>query len=94
MDDAAVDQDLEVLDFTRSLTTAQTDKLVIANTVPSDLIEAARDAFKCSISEDLVDDGSEISRPKACTVYEHKDFPGTTLRPLQRYPLTVQILKA
>lgn len=76
MDDAAVDQDLDVVDFTRGLTDAQKEKLVPVETVPCELIEAARKAYKNygkSESEGIVDSDP---LPTPCTVYEHKDFPG------------------
>lgn len=80
MEDEAVDQDLEILDFSRSLTDAQREKLVAVDTVPSELIESARNAFKACEKEE----GShnlEVPLPEACTIYEHKDFPGETRTP-------------
>jgi hypothetical protein len=84
MDDAAVDGDLDVIDFTRGLTDFQKSKLIPVEIIPSELISSAQAAFK---HPDNVDpstlNATEVgSLPPACTVYEHADFPGQTI-PLQ-----------
>jgi alkylated DNA repair protein alkB homolog 1 len=80
MEDEAVDQDLDVLDFARGLAEAQTKKLVAIDTVSSELIDSARKAFKSDGERIVVADEEEsASLPEHRTIYEHKDFPGTTL---------------
>lgn len=80
MEDKAVDQDLDVLDFARGLAEAQTKKLVAIDTVSSELIDSAWKAFKNDGERIVVADEEEsASLPEHCTIYEHKDFPGTTL---------------
>ena len=76
LDDAAVDQDLDVVDFTRGLTDEQKEKLVKIDVVPSELIEAARKAYKTYGKTDLDTVPSVEALAAPCTVYEHKDFPG------------------
>jgi alkylated DNA repair protein alkB family protein 1 len=76
MSDASVDQDLDVVDFRRGLTDAQRERIVPADVVPSELIEEARVAFKLS-GYDPAEGGDDAGAlPEACTIYEHKDFPG------------------
>jgi alkylated DNA repair protein alkB homolog 1 len=80
MEDEAVDQDLVVLDFARELTEAQTKKLVAIDTVSSELIDSAWKAFKSDGQRVAVaDEENSPSLTEHCTIYEHKDFPGTTL---------------
>ncbi len=79
MEDAAIDADLEVLDFARGLTDAQKQKLVAVDTVSSELIDSAWRSFKSEGNQDVVDNGDPHKLPESCTIYEHKDFPGTIL---------------
>ncbi|TVY40151.1 Alpha-ketoglutarate-dependent dioxygenase [Lachnellula subtilissima] len=91
LSDAAVDQDLEVVDFRRGLTDVQKQKIVPVDTVKSELIASAQKAFrKCGDkgAEDTVDVETE---PEACTIYEHQDFPGLRLLP-KLLPPEVQIM--
>ncbi|KAJ5035128.1 uncharacterized protein L3040_008388 [Drepanopeziza brunnea f. sp. 'multigermtubi'] len=84
MDDAAVDGDLDVVDFQRGLTEAQREKLVPVDTVPSELIAAARKAFRGACREENagpVADEMADADPAPCTIYEHKDFPGLRIFP-------------
>lgn len=76
MSDAAVDQDLDVVDFHRGLSDAQKDRIFPADTIPSVLIEKARRAFKLGQSRDGEVENENVQLPEACTIYEHKDFPG------------------
>jgi alkylated DNA repair protein alkB family protein 1 len=78
MEDAAIDADLEVLDFARGLTDVQKERLVAVDTVSSELIESAWRAFKSEGKQDVIDNGDLHKLPESCTIYEHKDFPGTT----------------
>lgn len=77
MEDAAVDADLEVLDFARGLTDEQKERLVAVDTVSSELIDSAWRAFKSDGKQDVVNYGDSHKLPESCTIYEHKDFPGT-----------------
>ena len=76
MDDAAVDADLEIVDFKRGLTETQKEKLVPVDTVPSVLIDSARKAFKYYGQAESDEVSRSGTMPDACTVYEHKDFDG------------------
>lgn len=83
MSDASVDQDLEVVDFRRGLTAAQKERIIPADTVPSELIEEARVAFKYFGQDN--EEGTKVGGlPEACTIYEHKDFPGEPSRTLTK----------
>lgn len=76
MDDAAVDADLDIVDFNRGLTDAQREKLVSVGTVEAELIARAQKAYKF-YGEDSMEEASDSGPlPTPCTVYEHKDFPG------------------
>ncbi|PBP15576.1 Clavaminate synthase-like protein [Diplocarpon rosae] len=79
MDDAAVDQDLDVVDFERGLTDAQREKLCPVDSVPSELIASARAAFTSSGQHTM--DETLMSDPTPCTIYEHRDFPGLRIFP-------------
>lgn len=70
MSDAAVTDDLEIVDFTRGLTPEQQDKLTPVGIVPSELIAKAQ--------KDFMNTGAEYNsgHPAACTIYEHSGFPG------------------
>jgi alkylated DNA repair protein alkB family protein 1 len=76
MEDAAVDQDFDVLDFSRGLTDVQKEKLFVVDTVPSELIDSAWKIFKGDEKEDVASIEESVQLPDPCTVYEHKDFPG------------------
>lgn len=82
-----MDQDLEVLDFRRGLTDAQKEKLVAVDTVSSELIDSAWKAFDGDGTEGVADDGDINKLPESCTIYEHKDFPGT-ISPTLHYVTT------
>lgn len=77
MEDRAVDQDLDILDFSRGLTDAQKAKLVPIHTVPSELIESAWKDFEDAGKHGASTGQGSSNLPSSCTVYEHKDFPGT-----------------
>jgi hypothetical protein len=77
MEDAAVDADLEVLDFARGLTDQQKERLVAVDTVSSELINSAWGAFKSEGKQDVIEYGDSHKLPDCCTIYERKDFPGT-----------------
>lgn len=70
MSDAAVHDDLEIVDFTRGLTPEQQEKLSPVGIVPSELIAKAQKEFMNTEAED------EPGFPAACTIYEHSGFPG------------------
>lgn len=76
MSDTFVDQDLDVVDFRRGLTASQKERIFPADVVPSELIQEARLALKYS-GQDVGGKGVEAGEIlEACTIYEHKDFPG------------------
>jgi alkylated DNA repair protein alkB family protein 1 len=82
MEDAELDQDLEIVDFTRGLTDAQKERIVPVGTVTSSTIAAAQEAFVKFGSESA--NGRETkprpcALPEECTVYEHKNFDGQAL---------------
>ena len=83
MDDAAIDNDLDVVDFTRGLSESQKEGIVPVEEISSELITSAMKAFKALNQADgeEVWGGDDDPVPSPCTVYEHKDFPGT-LSPL------------
>lgn len=80
MTDSAVDDDFEVVDFKRGLTDVQKQKIVPVDSVSSDLINEARKVFEKGHTgtNKLPQVKTE---PKACTVFEHQDFPGLRLLP-------------
>ena len=73
VEDSALDQDLDVVDFRRGLTNAQKERIVPVASVPSELIDAAQKAFKAEDKDGKPEVGNV---PEACTSYEHKDFTG------------------
>ncbi|OWP00695.1 hypothetical protein B2J93_1080 [Marssonina coronariae] len=79
MDDAAVDQDLDIVDFERGLTEAQKEKLSRVGIVPSEVISSARAAFKPSGQES--EDRTLECDSAPGTIYEHRDFPGLRIFP-------------
>ncbi|KAN0089145.1 hypothetical protein V8E51_019405 [Hyaloscypha variabilis] len=91
MEDKAVNNDLDVLDFNRGLTPAQKEKLVAVDTVPSELIDSACKAFKGDATDEAAHDEDSSSSPEPCIIYEHKDFPGLKLLP-SLLPPEVQVL--
>ncbi|KAH8790924.1 hypothetical protein F5882DRAFT_88668 [Hyaloscypha sp. PMI_1271] len=92
MEGEAVDQDLDVLDFARELTEAQTKKLVAIDTVSSELIDSAWKAFKSDGERVVVaEEEDSTSLSEQCIIYEHKDFPGLRLLP-SLLPPEVQVL--
>ena len=76
MDDAAIGQDFEVVDFTRGLTGKQKERIVPVDIIPAELIASAQTTFR------LRHNPSSVSKPdtdraiRPCIIYEHKDFPG------------------
>ncbi|KAF7865434.1 hypothetical protein EAF04_006409 [Stromatinia cepivora] len=75
MSDAAVNDDLEIVDFNRGLTSKQQKTLSPVGIVPSELIAEAQKEF--------MNAGAEYNPglPAACTIYEHSGFPGLRLFP-------------
>jgi alkylated DNA repair protein alkB family protein 1 len=74
MSNGSVDSDLSVVDFKRGLTEQQKRRILPVDRFESALIQDALIAFKQAngfASEERASDG-----PPACTIYEHKDFPG------------------
>ncbi|KAF1346865.1 hypothetical protein BDV97DRAFT_228078 [Delphinella strobiligena] len=77
-----LDVDPEVVDFSRGLSAAQQRKIHAVKTISSETIAAASRAFKFHGQgiDGPVGEGEEAQElneePKACTVYEHDDFPG------------------
>jgi hypothetical protein len=89
MSDAAVDHDLEVVDFKRGLTEAQKDRIVPVETVKSDLIASAQKAFRNFGGLGEANHLDLEKEPEACTIYEHQDFPGPTPPPIPSYSRTL-----
>jgi alkylated DNA repair protein alkB family protein 1 len=81
MSDAAVDDDVQVVDFKRGLTDAQKERIILIDTLPSDVIAKAQKAFGGMGEKDLFRDGETFESPAPCTVYEHQDFPGNLKLP-------------
>lgn len=79
IDDASIANDLQVVDFSRGLTKQQEESIIPVDTVSSELIAAARD--KLMSHWPSYDSVPRDSTPKACTIYEHKYFPGLRLYP-------------
>lgn len=76
MENSAVDEDLEIVDFRRGLSDIQKQKIVPVATVPSEMIAAAGKVFK-SYGQSQEGESLGLNNvPDACTVYEHKDFNG------------------
>lgn len=84
MEDKDVDSDPEVLDFRRGLSDAQKEKLVEVGRVQPELIAEAQSRFKASGKKEN-QQVEEVQLPETCTVYEHKDFPGVSVSPGERY---------
>ncbi|KUJ09398.1 uncharacterized protein LY89DRAFT_741111 [Mollisia scopiformis] len=79
MDDVDIDSDLEVVDFGRGLTKQQDKSIVPVDTISSELVATARDKFMSYWPS--FDSVPRDSTPKACTIYEHKDFAGLRILP-------------
>jgi hypothetical protein len=75
MSPASIDSDEDIVDFARGLTENQKLRIVPADVVSSELIASAVNAFKY-LGEDADHDIVSPSAVAACTIYEHKDFPG------------------
>jgi alkylated DNA repair protein alkB family protein 1 len=84
MDDATVDSDLDIVDFRRGFTPSQKEKIVPVATVPSELINSAREAFIYYGQNANGEVEHSEMMPDACTVYEHKDFDGPSYLPALR----------
>ncbi|KAF4629995.1 hypothetical protein G7Y89_g8145 [Cudoniella acicularis] len=80
MSDAAVDEDLEVVDFKRGLTDTQKERIIPVDAVSSDLIAVAQSAFR-NCDGGYVNGPEKDIKPNPCTVYEHQAFPGLRLFP-------------
>lgn len=76
MSNAAIDADPNIIDFKRGLAENQEERLVIVDTIASELITSAEEYFRRhgDIPNEETVDASSI--PSASKVYEHKDFPG------------------
>jgi alkylated DNA repair protein alkB family protein 1 len=76
MSDAAVDDDPEVVDFTRGLTESQKKRIIPIDIIPSDLIREAQKSFGEQGEGELLRNSEAFTTPEPCTIYEHQDFPG------------------
>jgi hypothetical protein len=74
MNNVSIDEDLNIVDFRRGLTEDQKRRIVPNDTVDAALIKEAGHAFVKV--NGLASKEIEELRPKSCTIYEHKDFPG------------------
>ena len=81
MDDATIDKDLEVVDFSRGLTPSQKEKIVPVDYVSSEVIAAAQKTFKSYGQTPNADTTEPEALADACTIYEHKDFDGALVDP-------------
>jgi hypothetical protein len=63
------------VDFNRGLTSLQQESIVPVDSISSELIAEARDKF-VGHWPSYRSPTPRDPEPKACTVYEHKDFPG------------------
>jgi alkylated DNA repair protein alkB family protein 1 len=76
MSDAAVDSDLEVVDFKRGLTDSQKKRIIPIDMIPSDLISKAQKSFGEKGEGELRRNSEDFTAPEPCIIYEHQDFPG------------------
>lgn len=74
LDNASIDADVNIVDFRRGLTKHQQERIVPVETVSSEVIVQAEKAFRTANGDNR--DTKDATRPPACTIYEHKDFPG------------------
>lgn len=92
MTDPAVDDDLEVVDFKRGLTDAQKQRIVPVDTISSDLIDEARKSFeKGHTGTNKLPQVK--TKPEACTVFEHQDFPGNSPPSLLPWKIKLTLLR-
>lgn len=76
MEDSAIENDPAILDFNRGLSEEQKENLLVVGSVASEVIVEAQKTFRVS-ERGAEPEEEEANVPDACTVYEHKDFPGT-----------------
>lgn len=76
MNNLAVDNDLDIIDFRRGLSDVQKLKLVPVGTVSTEAIAAAATAFKHHGQNAEKELQELIDVPAPCTIYEHKEFDG------------------
>lgn len=77
MEDADLDEDLEIVDFRRGLSDVQKEKIVPVGIVSSSTIAAAQQVFRGSDPNGQGANGLPANMPEACMVYEHKEFDGS-----------------
>jgi alkylated DNA repair protein alkB family protein 1 len=80
-ENASIDADNDIVDFRRGLTSEQQKSIVPVDTISSQVIVEAEKAFRRTNGLNEVVGDATI--PNSCTIYEHKEFPGT-------YTLSVQ----
>lgn len=73
-ENAAIDADVNVVDFRRGLTPEQKASIVGVGTVSSEVIAEAEKAFRNTPTQ--LSQDNQYSTPPPCTIYEHNDFPG------------------
>ncbi|KAF2434561.1 hypothetical protein EJ08DRAFT_668405 [Tothia fuscella] len=81
MGNEAINNDPNVVDFTRGLSQEQMKVLVPVETILSDLIATAGAAFESHTNLTHRVAIEAIYSHPACTIYEHKEFPGLRLLP-------------
>jgi alkylated DNA repair protein alkB family protein 1 len=74
MSNGSIDKDLNVVDFRRGLTDHQNARILPVDKVESAVIKAAAAAFRNAAGL-VSEEGGDVD-PPACTIYEHKEFPG------------------
>lgn len=77
LDNGSIETDVHIVDFRRGLTAEQQERIVPVDTVTSEVIVEAEKAFRTANGDNR---DIEDAVPPSCTIYEHKDFPGTQKR--------------
>lgn len=81
MNNSAVDNDPDIIDFRRGLSDVQKSRIVPVATVSSEAIAAAATAFKHNGQNAEEEPRGLIDVPEPCTIYEHKEFNGKCIAP-------------
>lgn len=81
MDDAAVNDDLTIVDLRRGLSSEQRERIIPVDRVEGNVIAEAQRAFRRSHQKEgggrVVNKKDETNEVlDDCVIYEHLDFPG------------------
>lgn len=74
MEDAAVLDDQDIIDFSRGLSEEQKKKIHPVDCIPAERIWAAQKVFEPELDSLGASNAADV--PRACVIYEHDDFPG------------------